>query len=78
MSMSSGSSICLTSFARSPKGASRSRTGMFTVLKNLRAIYENMFHPNRVLMRLRISRAIADRHRIEHNDISKHGDFPPR
>ena len=45
---------------------------MLTVLQDLRAIYENMLHPNRVLMRLRISRPIADRRRIENNDISKH------
>jgi hypothetical protein len=48
---------------------------MLTVLQDLRAIYENMLHPNRVLMWLRISRTIADRGRIEHNDISKHAFF---
>ena len=48
---------------------------MLTVLQDLRAIYKNMLHPDRVLMRLRKSRAIAHRRRIEHNDISKHAFF---
>ena len=62
----------LTSLTRSPKGASRIRTGVLAVLQDLHAIYENMFHPDRVLMRLRKSRAIGNRRRIEHNDIGKH------
>jgi hypothetical protein len=43
---------------------------MLTVLQDLRAIYENVLHPDRILMRLRISRTIAHRRRIEHNDIA--------
>ena len=45
---------------------------MLAILQHLHAIHENVLHSDRVLVRLRKSRAIGNRRRIEHDDIGKH------
>ena len=62
----------LLRFARTPQGAARFGAGVLAILQDLHAVDENVFHPDRVLMRLLESRAIGNRRRIEHNDIGKH------
>lgn len=44
-------------------------TGMFAVFKDLRAVYENMDYAGCVLVRLFIRRMIANRIRIENDNI---------
>src|ERR1041385_9519414 len=57
---------------RAPQRAARFRAGVLAIFQDLRAIYEDMLHPNGVLMRLLERRAIADCRRIEHDHVGKH------
>ena len=45
---------------------------MLSIFDYLNAVYENVFHSDRVLMRLFEGRAVSNRRRIEDRDISKH------
>src|SRR6185436_15693011 len=62
----------LLRFTRTPQGAAWLGARVFAILEDLRPVYENVFHANRVLMRLLKSRAIGNRRRIKHNHIGKH------
>ena len=62
----------LLRFTRTPQSAAWLGARVFAILEDLHPVYENVFHANRVLMRLLKSRAIGNRRRIKHNDIRKH------
>src|SRR5437867_6489669 len=58
--------------SRPPQCAARFRACMFAIFEHLHAIYENVFHAYRILMRFVIRGAVGDRRRIEYDHISKH------
>ena len=62
----------LLRFARTPQSAAWFGARVFAILEDLHAVNENVFHADRVLMRLLKSRAIRNCRRIKHNDIGKH------
>lgn len=48
---------------------------MFAVLQHLRAVDEDVLHPNGVLLRLGKGGPISNRSRIENHDIGEHSLF---
>src|SRR6266480_1068898 len=62
----------LMQLSRPPQCAARFRACMFAIFEHLHAIYENVFHAYRILMRFVIRGAVGDRRRIEYDHISKH------
>src|SRR5207249_2001903 len=62
-------------FARPPKRAARFGAGVLAIFENLHAVYKNMLHPDRVLVRLLVRRAIGDRRLIEHDHVREHSLF---
>src|SRR6185295_6899716 len=58
--------------ARTPQCAARFSIRVLAVLQHLSAVYEDVLHSNRVLMRVLESRAVGYRRRIEHHNIGKH------
>ena len=59
-------------FARSPQRAARSCVGMFAILQYLGAVDEDVFHTNRILMRVLKSRAVTNRLWVKYNHVGEH------
>ena len=55
----SARSTYLLNLPRSPQRAARLHSGVFAIFQNLHAVHENMFHPDRILMRLFEGGAVA-------------------
>src|SRR5438309_11984722 len=58
--------------SRPPQCAARFRACMLAIFQHLHAIYENVLHAYRILMRFLIRGAVGNRRRIEYDHIGKH------
>src|SRR2546430_15690119 len=62
----------LMQLSRPPQCAARFRACMLAIFQHLHAIYENVLHAYRILMRFLIRGAVGNRRRIEYDHIGKH------
>ena len=59
-------------FPWAPQGAAGFRACVLAIFEHLHAIYENVLHAYRILMRFLIRGPVGNRHRIEYDHIGKH------
>src|SRR2546423_6269805 len=62
-------------FARAPQGAAWLCARVLPVFDHLVAVYKNVFHASRVLMRFFEGCVVGDGRGIEHHDVGEHSFF---